>query len=275
MRSLYRTFKACGALFKVNVAERLQYRTAALANASIGVFWGILQIVMFTVFYTYGNTDTVALTLAQAISYAWLAQMLLGIVGFPHLDGDLREKIVNGDVALELCRPLDLYSHWFARVAANRAGNFPWRGTIILVIALIMPAAQRLSAPDSIPGFVLFLLSVCTAFLLCVAFSMLLTAIRVGLTWGDGPTWVFIIVGGVLSGSYLPLPLWPDFMQRLLLVQPFAGLMDIPFRLYVGSIPPGDAFGAIGLQLLWAAVIVVLGRALLHRRLNHLIVQGG
>ena len=111
--------------------------------------------------------------------------------------------------------------------------------------------------------------------LLCVAFVMLIMAVRVGLTWGEGPVWIFIIIGGLLSGNYLPLPLWPDFMQRALMLQPFAGLMDIPFRLYIGAILPGDAIGAIGLQLLWAAAIVVLGKALLNRRISHLIVQGG
>ena len=275
MRSLYRTFKACGALFKVRVAERLQYRAAALANASISVFWGILQIVMFTVFYTYGNPDSAALSLTQAISYAWLVQILHGFVGNLDVDSDFREQITSGNVALELCRPLGLYEHWYARAAANRIGGFPLRAIITLLVALVMPVAFRLSAPSSALGFALFLLSVCSAFLLCVAYAMLLTAVRLGLTWGEGPTYALGLLGGILGGGYLPLLLWPDFMQRVLLFQPFAGLMDIPFRLYVGSMLPGDAPGAISLQLLWVAVFVVLGKALIHRKLNQLIVQGG
>ena len=270
-----RTLRACAALFKIRVAERLQYRAAAIANASIGVFWGFLQIIMFTVFYTYGNASDTALTLPQAISYAWLVQILLSLVGFFNIDSDLREKIVSGDVALELCRPLDLYSHWFARVAANRFGGFPYRAVITLIVALAMPAAFGLSAPDSALGFALFLLSICTAFLMCVAFAMVLVAVRMELTWGDGPVWILIIVGGVLSGSYLPLPLWPDFLQRALMFQPFAGLMDIPLRLYVGNISPGDALLAICVQLLWMVVFVGIGKALMHRQTSRIIVQGG
>jgi len=270
-----RTLRACGALFKIRVAERLQYRAAALANASISIFWGIIQIVMFTVFYTYGNPDSAALTLVQAVSYAWLVQIMLGLIGNLNVDGDLREKIVSGDVALELCRPLNIYSHWFARAAANRVGGFSWRAGITLAAALIMPAALRLSGPESALGFVMFLLSVFSAFLLCVAFVMLLTTVRLGLTWGEGPTYALALLGGILSGSFLPLLLWPDFMQRALLLQPFAGLMDIPFRLYLGSMPPGDGLWAIGLQLLWAAAIVLLGQGLMYRKINRLIVQGG
>jgi len=270
-----RTFRACLALFKIRVAERLQYRAAAVANASIGVFWGFIQIVMFTVFYTYGNADSAALTLPQAISYAWLVQIFIMLLGSYNIDGELREKIVSGDVALELCRPLDLYSHWYARSAANRVGGFPYRAVITLAVAVLLPAAFGLSAPGSALGFAMFLLSICTAFLLAIAFSMLLITVRMGINWGDGPVWMLIIVAGVLSGTYLPLPLWPDFLQPVLMFQPFAGLLDIPLRLYVGNMPPSDALWAICIQLLWTAVFIALGKALMHRQTSRLIVQGG
>jgi len=259
----------------MRVAEHLQYRAAAFANASIGVFWGLIQITMFTVFYTYGNPDSAALTLTQVVSYAWLIQIMLGLIGDINVSPELREKITSGNVALELCRPLDLYSHWFARVAANRVGRFPIRAAITLLVALIMPAAFGLSAPHSVMGFVLFLLSVGSAFLLCAAFTMLLTVIRLGLTWGEGPTYALAMFGQVLSGAYLPLMLWPDFLQGALMVQPFAGLLDIPLRLYVGAMAPGDALGAISLQLMWTVALIVLGKALMHRRISRLIVQGG
>jgi len=270
-----RTFRACLALFKIRVAERLQYRAAAIANSSIGIFWGLIQIVMFTVFYTYGNPDSAALTLPQAITYAWLVQILLGLIGINGIDGDLREKIVSGDVALELCRPLDLYSHWFARMAASRVGGFPYRAVITLAVAVFLPAALGLSAPGSALGFALFLLSICTAFLLAIAFNMLLVTVRMGVNWGDGPVWMLVVVAGVFSGTYLPLPLWPDFLQPVLMFQPFAGLLDIPLRLYVGNIPTGDALRAICIQLLWTAAFIGLGKALMHRQTSRLIVQGG
>jgi ABC-2 type transport system permease protein len=78
-----------------------------------------------------------------------------------------------------------------------------------------------------------------------------------------------------LSGGYLPLQLWPGFLQRFLLVQPFAGYLDIPLRLYIGTLHPDQAVWAIGLQLLWTAVFVVAGKALMAKQLRTIIVQGG
>ena len=274
-RQTRRTFKACRALFRTRITEQIQYRAAALASTSIGVFWGILQIVMFTVFFTYGNVDNIEMTLPQAVSYAWLAQMLLGVIGAVDMDGELREKITSGNVSLELCRPLDLYSHWFAKTAAFRLGRSVWRMVFTLAAALIVPAAMRLSMPDSVVGFALFLLSVCSAFLLSAAFVMVLASVRMGLTWGEGPIYALGLLAGLLSGTYLPLQLWPDFLQTILLLQPFAGLMDIPLRLYIGSMPPEEALWAISLQLIWAVVFIIIGRTLMSQKLKGLIVQGG
>jgi len=270
-----RTLKACRSLFIIRVAENLQYRAAGIANSSISIVWSILQIVVFTVFFTFGDTTGAAMTLSQAITYAWLTQIMWGFVGYFTLDAEIREKVISGNVALDLCRPLDLYAHWYAKTIANKVGAAAWRAVFTLVAAVVVPVALRLSPPASLAGFLLFLVSICTGALLCTAFAMLMAAVRVGLTWGEGPTYMLEMVGMLLNGNYFPLALWPDFMQRFLLLQPFAGLMDIPFRLYLGLLASGDAFWAIGLQIFWLAVFTVAGRFLLSRRISNLIVQGG
>lgn len=270
-----RTMKACASLFKMRVAENLQYRAAALANSCISIFWGLMQIVMFTVFFTMGDASGAAMTLPQAVSYAWLVQISLGFIGRLGLDGEIREKIKSGDVALDLCRPLDLYAHWYSKTIALRVGGSVWRAVITLIAAVVVPAAFRLSPPVSALGFVLFLISVCSGVFLCAAFAMFLSAVRVGLTWGEGPTYIFEMIAMFLSGSCFPLQLWPDFMQRFLLLQPFASLMDIPFRLYLGLISPGESFWAMGLQLFWTVAFIAAGKLLLNRRVSKLIVQGG
>ena len=45
----------------------------------------------------------------------------------------------------------------------------------------------------------------------------------------------------VFSGSLVPLPLFPDWMQRALALQPFAGLIDVPFRIYTGHLSASAA----------------------------------
>ena len=270
--------KACVALFKLRTMESLQYRAAALASVSISVFWALIELTVFTVFYTYAeNKGAAALTFPQMLAYIWLGQAMFPLIALS-IDGELLTKITNGDVGVELCRPLDLYFHWFAKTAAGRLGGFWWRGLITLAIGCAMPVANlRLTPPVSAEGFALFLVSIASMFLLCTSYGMLITTIRICVTWGEGPTNMLLLLGSVLSGSYLPLPMWPQFLQKFLFIQPFAGQLDLPVRLYSGAIEPGsgEAAAVFALQLGWTLLFIIAGRLIMRGKISRIIIQGG
>lgn len=272
------TATACFSLFRIKTASSLQYRMAGLAGASTSIFWVLIEITVYTIFYTYANNKSSgiigALTLKQVVTYAWLTQVLF-LMQSMNIDNEILNKITSGDVGIELCRPLDLYFHWFSKIAASRLTPLFWRGSIVLFFSMLMPESYRLSMPSSLLGFICMLISIINALLLCTSYAMLTCAVRLNISWGDGPTYIMMLIGGVLSGAYLPLQLWPKFMQDFLLIQPFAGYLDIPLRFYIGTMLPGDAILAIGIQLIWIVIFIISGRSLMSRRLKTIIVQGG
>jgi ABC-2 type transport system permease protein len=79
----------------------------------------------------------------------------------------------------------------------------------------------------------------------------------------------------VLSGMLVPLPFFPDWAQSLLDFLPFRGLVDVPFRLYVGHLPPSSCLPLFAHQLVWTLALVGLGRWILARGTRRLVVQGG
>jgi len=273
-----KTLKACLSIFRIKTAEGLQYRMAGLAGATTSIFWALIEITIYTVFYKYSdqhNAGIIAgLSLKQVVSYVWLAELLHLMQPF-NIDGDILGKINNGDVGIEMCRPLDLYFHWFAKTAASRLTPVVWRGIPILIFSLIMPESCGLSAPASFQGLICFLVSAASALLLCTSYGMLACSIRLSIAWGDGPVYIIVLIGGVLSGSYLPLQLWPEFLQDFLILQPFAGYLDIPVRFYIGALAPDNIFHALGLQMFWSVIFIAAGRFLMTRRLKRIIIQGG
>jgi len=281
MINMKKTLKAGLSLFRIRVAEGLQYRIAAFSGATVSIFWSIIEIVVLIVFYTYGNKasgNINGLTLVQGISYIWLAQFMVGFMA-SGVDGDLMKKITSGDVGVELCRPLDLYWHWFARTAAGKVAGVSIRGSLTLicgaVLSLIGFGSIGLGLPHTLINFILFLISIFNALLFSTAYSMFITAIRLGITWGDGPIHLISIGGMILSGSYLPLQLWPDFMQSFLRMQPFAGYLDTPARLYVGSVPIETGLISMAFQIFWIAAFIIFGRTIMKRRIKSVVVQGG
>ncbi|HYH03403.1 MAG TPA: hypothetical protein VEC37_09900 [Bacillota bacterium] len=272
------TLKACWSIFRIKTAEGFQYRLAGLAGFSTSVFWALIEITIYIVFYRYAdNQDAGSIAgigLKQIVSYAWLAQLLF-LMQPLNIDSEILSKITSGDIGIELCRPLDLYSHWFAKTAAARLTPLFWRGSLVLCCSMLMPSPYRIGPPASLPGLTYMLLSMMSALLLCTAFAMLVSALRLNIAWGDGPTYMALLIGNVLSGAYLPLQLWPETLQGFLLMQPFAGYLDIPLRLYIGTMSVGDALPAIGLQFFWIVVFVSCGKLLISLRLKRIIVQGG
>ena len=279
LKRYYRqTARACFSLFKLKTAAGLQYRMAGLAGASTSIFWVMIEITVYTIFFTYadnkGGGIAAGISLKQVISYAWLTQFLF-LMQPMSIDSEILDKIIKGDVGIEMCRPIDLYVHWFAKIGASRLSPLFWRGSVTIAAGLLMPPSYRLSPPASLSSFLVMLISVFSAFLLCTAYGALVAAVRLNIPWGDGPTYIMMLIAGVLSGGYLPLQLWPRFMQSFLLLQPFAGYLDIPLRLYIGTLPISSAAGAIALQLLWTFAFIAMGKALMNKQLKNIIVQGG
>ena len=56
---------------------------------------------------------------------------------------------------------------------------------------------------------------------------------------------------------------------------PFAGLVDIPFRIYFADLGGGAALQGLALQAGWTVVLVGLGRLAMERMMRRLEMQGG
>ncbi len=258
------------AIVSAGVRVMLQYRAAAAAGFATQLFWGWIRVAIFGAFYA-SSSATQPMSLEDTISYLWLTQALLLLLPF-RLDSDLVAMIRDGTVAYELTRPADLYWYWFSRTLASRTAPMLLRaGPLLLVSGLFF----GLAAPDSLSALAAFLVSVGAALLLSSAFTMLMS---ISLLWtiaGDGISRLISMIAQFLSGSYVPLPLFPQWAQPALALLPFAGLTDTPFRLYLGHLPLSSFPTAIAHQLLWTAVLVLVGRLALARGLRRMVVQGG
>lgn len=266
-------------ILRIQIADHLQYRTAALARLCTNIFWGFVRAVMIVAFFRYGlnagSVESASMTMGQAVTYIWLGQIVMMLMPRLNVDGTVREKIRTGDVGVELCRPIDLYYHWFARAAAAKLGPFLMQIAPVAGVAMLVPAPFHMALPATLEGFLVCVTSLGLSLLLSCATMGIVYCMLMKVSWGDGPAQIMVTLIEVLSGAYLPLQLWPTVLQRFLLLQPFAGIMDIPLRLYVGSLESASALPALMIQACWIVVLVILGRSLMSRSLTHIVVQGG
>lgn len=264
--------------FAARFRTLLQYRAAAWAGFGTQTFFGFVRVMIFSAFYASTTTQP-PLSFAQMMSYIWLGQALFALIPLRE-DPEIAAMIRSGDVAYELVRPVHLYAYWFARAVAQRTAPVLLRAAPMVVVAAgILPIAGGgrwgLGAPASASAGALFGLSIVAALLLACTFSLLISTSMLWTVSGEGVSTLFPVIVWSLSGMVLPMPFFPPALQRVFVLLPFRGLMDVPFRIYTGSIVGSRALGEIAVQLAWVVALAWTGNALVKRGLRRAVLQGG
>lgn len=78
-----------------------------------------------------------------------------------------------------------------------------------------------------------------------------------------------------LSGAIIPLPFMPGGVRRFLELLPFAGMFNVPLRIYSGDLSGTEMLRGIGLQCFWFVTLLALGKALCRAAERKVVVQGG
>jgi len=267
------------ALFATQFQLTLQYRAAAVAGFATQSWWGAIKVMVLVAFFTAGGAAGMPLTLPQAITYVWLSQAFLALQPW-FADPAVSAAMRTGSIGLERVRPVDLYGWWFGRSAATMLSRAVPRAALVVAFAGgFLPAIGlshwSLRAPANLEAAALFAVSFLLIPPLAASVQMLINIIVVRTLSDRGANLLVTSLVIFLSGSEVPLPLLPDALQTFLFVQPLAGILDIPFRIYSGNLAGTLAFVGIALQCFWIAALVGLGRIALARAMSRLEVQGG
>jgi ABC-2 type transport system permease protein len=254
------------------------YRAATWARVITNTVFG------FIISYTYlalwqvrphlGGYD-----LSSALTYVWIGQGLLSVTALNDLGAlsDLQTRISNGDVAVDLYRPVDLQAWWLA-CDLGRAGYQMLANAAVPM--LIGGLAFHLRLPQ---GSVRSVVACWTA----AAVSLLLAlvvgyAIRylVALTafWlldVRGVQLVYFLACSFFGGFFLPVTLFPPLLEAVSRALPFVAVFQVPADVFLQRYDAGGTLAALGLQLAWAAVLLGLGRTMQARATLKVVVQGG
>lgn len=261
-------------VFKMRLINGLQYRTAALAGVATQFFWGFMLIMIYEAFFRDGSANQ-PMSLGQLVDYIWLQQSFMMFIALWLRDNDLFSMITSGNVAYEMCRPCDIYGFWYAKLMARRMAGALMRCAPILFVAFILPEPYKLNLPPNIPATVLFVITLVLGLLVQVSISMFIY-ISVFITMSPvGSILMIGVLGEFFAGMIIPIPLMPAWLQGVAYILPFRLAADLPFRVYSGNITIGQGVVGVGIQLLWLAILITVGKFLMSSVLKKITVQGG
>lgn len=256
--------------FRMRWKMETQYRGAALGGLLCQLFFGLILVALYRALYAGKPQST---PLSAVTTYVWLQQAFFRMIATS--DGGMLESVMNGGVAYELCRPLNLYGYYYSRALAQKIVGCGMRAAPMLICAALLPQGWGLSLPASPAGLALSLLALGLG-LFCVC---ALDNINMGFTMrtldNKGVSAMLSLLAISLSGNLLPLTLFPDSWQRAVTLLPYAQMLDAPIRLYTGERALSQAPRVLLVQAGWTAALIALGLLLWKRNLARVVIQGG
>jgi len=267
------------AAFAARFQVMLQYRAAAFAGFVTQCWWGAIKITIYAAFFADAVRWRSPMTLSQAITYTWLAQAFFILTPWAG-DPEVAAKVRTGAVGYDRLRPLDAYGWWYTNSAAWMTARAVPRAALMFgLTAVIFPLvglrAWSWRPPADAEACALFAISVLLAVLLSSSVVMLINLCVASTLTDRGVNNLLPPLVIVLSGNLLPLPLFPDWARTALFLQPFAGVVDIPVRIYFGGLAGPLAWTGLGLQLFWTVILIAAGRFWMGSVMGRLQVQGG
>jgi ABC-2 type transport system permease protein len=207
------------------------------------------------------------LTPRTIVTYSFAAQAIAMVVT-AFGDYALAGRVRSGDIATDLCRPVDFSLFRLAHDLGRSAFHFLARGLSVMGVGWLVfrfPLPTWLAAAKFFP---LMILAAAIA-------SRLWTIIGLASFWmrdGTGAVQLMVVLVSFGTGGHLPLQFYPSAVKHALRLLPFASLMQLPCGVLVGV----ESFLKVGaLQIAWLVILEGILRFELRRARTKLELNGG
>lgn len=257
-------------VFRMRLKMELQYRGAMIGGIVCQMFFGIVLVALYHALY---ESKAQAMPIEQVSTYVWLQQAFFRMM--VATDPDLNDKIKNGSISYDLCRPVNMYTFYYIRVAAQKLMGSLMRGIPMMIVAFLLPKGWGITLPDSGAGLAYGLIALFLGLLCMCALENITMAFTMQTLDPRGMQSLLNLLMVTLSGNLLPLTLFPDSWQKVITRLPYAQLLDAPIRLYSGEYLPSEAPVILLRQAGWAVALILTGMWLWSKNKKKMIIQGG
>lgn len=267
---IFQEFRAYFSVFRLRFQVETQYRAAAAGGIICQIFFGLINIALYHALYRFGAQN---LPLQRVVTYVWIQQAFFRML--LSSDGELTQNIRTGGMAYELCRPLSPYGFYYARAMAQKMVGAGLRAGPMLLFAALMPGQWGIQAPAGVWQFFMSVLSLGGGLLCVCALDNIGVAFTIRSLDNSGIQALLSLLMMTFSGNILPLTLFPDSWQPFLRFSPYSQILDGPIRIYTGECAFPEACEILLIQMVWAAILALLGILMWRSNQKRMIVQGG
>ena len=247
------------------------YRLATASGVFVNTVFGYLRASILIFVATSAGGSIRGLTDEQLVTFAFVSQGFLMTVG-AFGDSSLAERIRTGDIVIDLYRPADLQLWWLADWLGRSAFQVLARGVPPVVLGAI---AFDLRWPDPWWHWLPFLLSIVLATTVGFGIRFCSNLSAFWLLDNRGVEQMVTMLISFFAGVVLPISLFPDWLERVARLLPFASMIQLPTEIYLGLHDGRAIVFVLAQQLAWAVAVLIAGRALVAAATRRVVIQGG
>lgn len=257
----------------IGVENAIEYRTNLLLVLVSCFFPIVLQVFMWRALYSgSGHAEIYGYSYPQMMLYAVLATVISKIISADYCY-QVATDIKSGALSKFLVKPVDHMGFTFC----NFIGDKMISVVTLLIISISMLAlfAHLFGFAFSIARVLLFVLAILVAMVLKFMISYLFSCMAFWVTESDGILLGINVVGLVISGAYFPLDIFGQGIVTLSRCLPFYYTVYFPVNVISGTLSMPDIWIGFGVQLIWIAALLVVGKIVWTRGLTKYVAVGG
>lgn len=260
------------ALLRSGFRRHATYRQATVAGAVTNTVFGFLRCYVLLAVAAGAGGVAAGYRGDQLATYVWFGQGLLAVVllwGW----SDLADRIRTGEVATDLLRPVHPVTLYLATDLGRASHALLFRFLPPVLVGLLVFDLHLPARPATWP---LFAAGMLLAVVTCFGCRFLVNATAYWLLDIRGVNMLWLVCSGVLGGLFFPLRFLPDpVAAALYLGTPFPTIIQIPLDVLVERDGPAVQTGLVGVQAVWAGLVLASCRAVQRRAERKLVIQGG
>lgn len=265
IRNPYWRLLAAG--FRSQSAYPLATFAGLVANATFGLLKGGI---MGAAVESSGG-ELAGYSAATMAAFVWLGQGMLGSVNLWG-GSDLQIRIRSGDVAVEFLRPVSVQAATILTDVGKGLFALLPRGLPSVLIGVLV---SRMALPPDAAAYALGLTSLLIGIAISHASMYAVATSGFWLVETRGVSVFYMAFSGFFAGLFTPIYLFPDWLLTAALLTPFPSMMQFPIDVLSGQVTGAGAWQHVGVQLVWLAVVLVVGHLTTRAGRRKLEVQGG
>lgn len=257
------------AVLLTSARQQWAYRAElAMRALSMVLFMGVFMALWSSAFAVSGQRQLAGYALAEVVWYLAIAETV--ILSASRIFTEIGEAVKSGDLAYTLTRPLSypLYQ------VANSLGNSAPRFLLNLLTAGLVVSIGIRQVAGSLPGLLAFLVMAALALVLDALIAVLIGLMAFWIEEILPAFWIYQKLLFTVGGLFLPVEMFPGWLQRVAAWLPFQYITYAPARAFV-SFEPGFVLRAVAGQLAYIAVIGGIVALVWWRARQRLVVHGG